>query len=100
MGYIRSEIKASPAPTRSICRYWPVLALITALWAPVALAEVNSGADPAELPRTEILGHMERIPIKHSSGHITVDIEINGQGPFKFLLDTGASGEGRIDIHE
>jgi predicted aspartyl protease len=38
------------------------------------------------------------IPIKIINGHIYIDVKINGKGPFLFLLDTGASGNGRIDI--
>jgi len=37
------------------------------------------------------------IPVSHSSGHIIIDVKVNGHGPFPFLLDTGASGDGRID---
>jgi predicted aspartyl protease len=31
------------------------------------------------------------IPIRVRSGHVYVDVEINGKGPFHFLFDTGAS---------
>ena len=38
------------------------------------------------------------IPIQVINGHIYIDVMINGKGPFLFLLDTGASGDGRIDL--
>ncbi|AXB80700.1 hypothetical protein TQ38_029535 (plasmid) [Novosphingobium sp. P6W] len=31
------------------------------------------------------------VPIQVQSGHVYVDVEINGEGPFHFLFDTGAS---------
>ena len=31
------------------------------------------------------------VPIRVRSGHVYVDVEINGKGPFHFLFDTGAS---------
>lgn len=37
------------------------------------------------------------VTIDHSTGHIEVAVQINGKGPYKFLLDTGATGHGRID---
>lgn len=40
----------------------------------------------------------EIIPIKIIDGHIYLDIKVNGRGPYLFLLDTGASGDGRIDL--
>ena len=39
-----------------------------------------------------------KIPFELSQGHIYVDAFVNEQGPFRFLVDTGASGTGRADV--
>ncbi len=38
-----------------------------------------------------------QIPFRVIDGRIYVDVHINGQGPFPFAVDTGASGLGRGD---
>lgn len=38
-----------------------------------------------------------QIPFRAIDGRIYVDVRINGQGPFPFAVDTGASGLGRAD---
>ncbi len=47
--------------------------------------------------RVELGETVLRVPTEHSSGHIMINVRVNGRGPFPFLLDTGASGDGRID---
>ncbi len=97
MSYSGRHKNAYPAERRGSPPCWLPVALGVALLASVPLAEADSEAHLTDPPRTELLGQTGLIPIKHSSGHITIQAKINGQGPFKFLLDTGASGEGRID---
>lgn len=43
-------------------------------------------ADPAPATRAEAV----EAPFTLAAEHIYVDVEINGQGPFHFILDTGA----------
>jgi predicted aspartyl protease len=38
-----------------------------------------------------------RVPFQVVDGRIYVDARVNGQGPFRFAVDTGASGPGRAD---
>lgn len=38
-----------------------------------------------------------RVPFETIKGRIYVQAKVNGQGPFRFAIDTGASGAGRAD---
>src|SRR2546423_3719565 len=68
----------------------PLLALATILsWAVWQAPQLNS-ADPAlKLPL--------EVPMQTSDGMPTVEVMINGQGPFVFGFDTGAQAGPRID---
>lgn len=57
--------------------------LLLAVPAPEAVvhARATGGSEPA----------MVEVPIRVQSGHVYLDVEINGKGPFHFLFDTGAS---------
>lgn len=37
------------------------------------------------------------VPLRLENDRPYVDVFVNGEGPFNFLIDTGASGDGRID---
>ncbi len=39
-----------------------------------------------------------QIPMDHSSQHIVISTKVNGQGPFRFQLDTGAGLEACVDL--
>lgn len=39
-----------------------------------------------------------KIPFVLERGEIYVDAFVDGQGPFRFVVDTGASGAGRVDV--
>lgn len=39
-----------------------------------------------------------RVPFRIVDGRIYTDVRVNGQGPFTFAIDTGASGLGRADL--
>ncbi len=56
--------------------------------AALALATAPSGATPAG---------GNSVPFELYKGHIFVDAFVNGEGPFLFGFDTGASGIGRAD---
>lgn len=49
--------------------------------------EDDFGPRETRLPKKEVV-----IPIDVSTGHVFVDVAIDGRGPFPMLLDTGASG--------
>lgn len=62
---------------------------------PLAIAQ-EQPTDPVK--KTKLESSKSEIPFQVINGHIYVDVMINGRGPFLFLLDTGASGNGRIDL--
>jgi len=45
---------------------------------------------------TELFSEVVTVPMSHASGHIALEAWVNGEGPFQFMLDTGAGGHGRI----
>src|SRR5262245_27551371 len=68
--------------------------LIAILLFPVVAA---SGAAMSEAPSA----HAQRettIPFLLERGSIYVEAFVEGQGPFRFEVDTGASGAGRVDL--
>jgi hypothetical protein len=48
----------------------------------------------AALPAADLLVH---VPFDVVDGRVYVQARANGQGPFRFAVDTGASGTGRLD---
>jgi len=52
---------------------------------------------PCELTRTTATGAVLRVPFEVVDGRIYVEARVNGAGPFRFAVDTGASGMGRAD---
>lgn len=48
----------------------------------------------AALPASDLLVH---VPFDVVDGRVYVQARANGQGPFRFAVDTGASGTGRLD---
>ncbi len=62
------------------------------LLAACSLAWVQ-GAPLAEPPHQQVT-----IPFSFEGGRIHVPAFVNGRGPFRFLVDTGASGAGRVDV--
>lgn len=69
------------------------------LWITLALTGSTHAQRSYEqrAPTTRLATKVVHVPMKHRSGHVAVLVEINGRGPYRFLLDTGASGHGRID---
>lgn len=57
--------------------------LLIGIPAPGAVVHARPDADAASAATV--------VPIQVQSGHVYVDVEINGEGPFHFLFDTGAS---------
>ena len=60
----------------------------------VARAAPGSACDAAHVPRD---AYDMQVPFEVIDGRIYVQANVNGQGPFTFALDTGASGLGRAD---
>lgn len=60
---------------------------------------VRAGADMGSwVKNAEIDGAAVEIPITLASTQILVDdVFVNGEGPFRFMLDTGGMGGGRVD---
>jgi hypothetical protein len=72
-----------------------VIIMAIILSAPFIIAKEQL-TDPVK--ETTLNSSRVEIPIQIINGHIYLNVIINGQGPFLFLLDTGASGNGRIDL--
>ncbi len=53
--------------------------------------------DACAVARNSAEGAAMRLPFETVNGRIYVDAHVNGQGPFTFAIDTGASGLGRAD---
>jgi predicted aspartyl protease len=54
-------------------------------------------ADACRLARDAGSGAALRVPFERVDGRIYVQAQVNGRGPFRFAVDTGASGLGRAD---
>ena len=62
----------------------------------LVLAGLNltfANAQPAPLPDPKAI----EIPMQSEGGMPVIEVQINGQGPFLFGIDTGAQGSARID---
>jgi predicted aspartyl protease len=68
---------------RHIVRPAVAALLLIGIPAPDAVVHARPVADAASAATV--------VPISIHSGHVYVDVEINGEGPFHFLFDTGAS---------
>ncbi len=67
-------------------------AWILSLFAAAALAMLLPAESVASKPGQELTGAVEAaIPMTNWGGRPVVDLEIDGKGPFRFILDTGAS---------
>ncbi len=57
------------------------------------------GIATGQVERTLLDGDSVAIPFALASTQILIDdVFVNGEGPFRFLLDTGAMGGGRVDV--
>lgn len=74
------------------------ITLGTAALAGVAAVQATSPPLPAcalaDAPRADLA---MRVPFEQVDGRIYVQARVNGRGPFRFAIDTGASGVGRAD---
>lgn len=56
--------------------------------------ERRNACDARDIPSAE---RLVQVPFDTVDGRIYVQARVNGQGPFRFAIDTGASGLGRAD---
>lgn len=68
-------------------------------------AQTGANAPPDDLSLPDICrtdpdedATLVRVPFRIVDGRIYLDAHVNGQGPFTFAVDTGASGIGRADM--
>ncbi len=72
-----------------------LVASLSLLTAPGVLAEAPSDAcQLAGVAKTDAMVHQ---PFQIVEGRIYVQATVNGRGPYRFAVDTGASGMGRVD---
>ena len=79
------------------CSSWKPVAIIVAL-AAVSLSLPLAGAQPQRhglepAPKElKLGGGAVTVPMHRYNGWAVIDAKVNGNGPFKFILDTGAPG--------
>ncbi|HEX8619880.1 MAG TPA: aspartyl protease family protein [Thermoanaerobaculia bacterium] len=78
---------AAPSVTFSMARVC-LIALLS-----LVCACAHSRALPAAARDT-----LRNMPFELTQSRIYVDAFVNGQGPFRFMVDTGADGVGRVDV--
>ncbi|TAH36873.1 MAG: PDZ domain-containing protein [Planctomycetota bacterium] len=72
--------------------------LLTAMLACLFLLfELSSAQQPAPAPRTSLAQEVVRVPMSHETRMPVIEAKVNGQGPYRFILDTGAGAHGRLD---
>lgn len=71
---------------------------LAALLVPLfAIAEPVAAQQQPPRPETRALDQAVEFPFHLIGGHILVDgVRVNGRGPYRFLVDTGAQGAGRV----
>lgn len=68
--------------------------VLAALALPVSAGSPSGACSVAALPASEFV---VRVPFEVVDGRVYVQARANGRGPFRFAVDTGASGTGRLD---
>ena len=72
---------------------WAVLLLL-----PACVSDPrNRGADACAVASASRRQALVRVPFEIVRGRIYVQARVNGEGPYRFAVDTGASGLGRVD---
>lgn len=81
-------------------RHLRTAAALLALTTTAAAAQARQAPAPpaAAYATTALDAEGFRAPFAHEGPTVLIDgVMVNGKGPFRFLLDTGASGGGRVD---
>lgn len=72
--------------------------LLSAAWpAAPAIAQSAESRDACHVADAAAQGAVVQVPFEVIDGRIYVQAHVNGRGPFRFAVDTGASGVGRAD---
>lgn len=74
-----------------------VFAAVAGLAACPAFAAQDPQTDACTLAAQPLADPLVHVPFETVDGRIYVKAQVNGQGPFRFAVDTGASGSGRAD---
>lgn len=75
-----------------------LMALCLAMVGQAAVAVKSAPRGPMPGPiKTVLPAGPTRVPMDHRSGNPIVKVLVNNEGPFHFLIDTGATGHARID---
>ncbi|WP_315386318.1 aspartyl protease family protein [uncultured Stenotrophomonas sp.] len=74
----------------SILLFFPIAAAIA--------SPATTGDDACGLAHQPVADALVQIPFESIDGRIYVQARVNGQGPYRFAVDTGASGIGRADM--
>jgi hypothetical protein len=70
--------------------------LVLSLGSASAPSQAAQGGQASSLPR--VTPDTQVLPMRFYGTRPAVDVRVNGQGPFLFLIDTGASGAARADV--
>jgi Aspartyl protease len=73
-------------------------ALLVSIAAASAGAQSAKPTEPVRVGDAVLQTAVVDIPMDHSSGHLEVWVNVNGQGPYLFHLDTGASPQACVDL--
>lgn len=74
-----------------------ILCLFCLITSMAVAAQPAPASQTCALPRAPASNFTVRLPFDVVDGRIYVQVRVNGRGPFRFALDTGASGLGRAD---
>jgi len=83
----------SPMSWTALAKLFPLLAFLMGLF-PVSVVVAQT---PAEGIHLEVPPDGTSMPMAVIGDQPAVEVTINGEGPYVFLVDTGAAGGGRID---
>ena len=76
-----------------------IAATLLSLLCVAAHAQDRLPTKPITLPDgSRLASSIVRIPMEHHSGHIALEVMMNGKGPFRFQLDTGAGIDLCVDL--
>lgn len=76
---------------------WLVALLVTGAVVGAACAHPPARQDACDLVEASKADALVRMPFELVDGRIYVQARVNGRGPFRFAVDTGASGMARAD---
>ncbi|MCG3005337.1 hypothetical protein KZ291_32670, partial [Escherichia coli] len=68
------------------------------LMASAGAAPLPAPSDACSLAHQPLTGTLVQTPFESVDGRIYVQARVNGRAPYRFAVDTGASGIGRADM--